>query len=88
MGGEAVQSFVSPFRDQWIFPEIAGFWNFLPANCLALQALIAFRIITAAFLDPLHAAVGIVGFVGVILIEAGVHAALAGAFTGIFRIDR
>src|SRR4051794_28526795 len=54
----------------------------------ALQPLIAFAVIAAALLDPLHAAVAICGLVGVVLIDAGVHASLARAFLGVFRIDR
>ena len=54
----------------------------------ALQLLGAFAVIAAALLDPLQAAIAVGGLVGVVLIDAGVHARLAGAFLGIFRIHR
>src|SRR5436190_7698976 len=59
-------------------------------GCLrgALQFLGAFAVIAAALLDPLHATIGIGGLVGVVLVDAGVHACLAFALLGIFRIDR
>src|SRR5262245_48150607 len=58
-------------------------------GCLrcALQALDAFAVIAAALLDPLHAAIGIGGLVGIVLIDAGVHARLAFRLLGIFLID-
>src|SRR5260370_13901701 len=55
---------------------------------LALQLLVALAVIAAALLDPFHAAIAVVGLVGVVLIDAGMHAALAGGFLGIFRIYR
>src|ERR1051325_6439506 len=54
----------------------------------ALQLLAAFAVIAAALLDPLHAAIGIGGLVGVVLVDTGVHARLAFALLGIFRVDR
>src|SRR5262249_53609953 len=58
-------------------------------RCLrrALQALGAFAVIAAALLDPLQPAIGIAGLVGVVLIDASVHARLAFAFLGVFWID-
>ena len=53
----------------------------------ALQLLGAFAVIAAALLDPLQAAIGVGGLVGVVLVDAGVHARLAGGLLGIFRID-
>src|SRR5258705_9995016 len=53
----------------------------------ALQLLGALAVIAAALLDPLQAAIGVGSLVGVVLIDAGVHPRLAGAFLGIFRID-
>src|SRR5215210_3323118 len=53
---------------------------------LALQFLIALAVIAAALGNPFHAAVGVGRFVGVVLIDAGVHARLAGVFLGVFRI--
>src|ERR1700756_2028787 len=52
------------------------------------EALVAFAVIAAALLDPLQAAIGARGLVGVVLIEAGVHACLSGALLGVFLIDR
>src|SRR5262245_21625271 len=59
-------------------------------GCLrrALQSLDAFAVIAAALLDPFHATIGIGGLVGVVLIDAGVHARLAFGLLGIFLIDR
>ena len=56
-------------------------------KALALQLLGALTVIAAALLDPLQAAVGVGGLVGVVLIDAGVHPPFASAFLGIFRID-
>src|SRR6266404_6299232 len=56
-------------------------------EALAFQFLGALTVIAAALLDPLQAAIGIGGLVGVVLIDAGVHPRLASAFLGIFRID-
>src|SRR6266704_625135 len=56
-------------------------------KALALQLLGAFTVIAAALLDPLQAAIGVGGLVGVVLVDAGVHPRLAGAFLGIFRIN-
>src|SRR5258705_3488130 len=53
----------------------------------ALQLLGALAVIAAALLDPLQAAIGVGGLVGVVLIDAGVHPPFASAFLGIFRID-
>jgi len=44
----------------------------------ALQPPVAFGIITAALLDPLHAAIAVACLVGIVLIDASVHASLAG----------
>src|SRR3954463_5835246 len=44
---------------------------------LALQLLGALAVIAAALLDPFQAAIGVTGLVGVVLIDAGVHPALA-----------
>src|ERR1700748_2998262 len=60
---------------------------YLESGC-ALQALVAFGVVAAALLDPLHAAIAVAGLVGIVLIDAGVHARLAGALLGIFRVDR
>src|SRR5690349_8513555 len=54
----------------------------------ALQLLGAFAVIAATLLDPLQTAVTVGGLVGVVLIQAGVHASLAGGLLGVFRIDR
>src|SRR4029077_10859619 len=54
----------------------------------ALQSLVAFAVIAAALLDPLHAAIAIGRLVGVVLVDAGMHARLAGGFLRVFRIDR
>ena len=53
----------------------------------ALQLLGAFAAVAAALLDPLQAASGVGGLVGVVLVDAGVHPRLAGGLLGIFRID-
>src|SRR6266704_7101664 len=55
---------------------------------LAFQALVALAVIAAALLDPFQAAIGIAGLVGIVLVDTGVHAALAGGFLGIFRVHR
>src|SRR3954453_19547372 len=52
-----------------------------------LQLLVSFAVIAAALLDPLHAAIAVGGLVGVVLVDAGVQAALAGGLLGVFRID-
>src|SRR5262249_40413390 len=54
----------------------------------ALQLLGAFAVIAAALLDPFQATIAIGRLVGVVLVDAGVHACLAFALLGIFRIDR
>src|SRR4029079_10125250 len=54
----------------------------------AFQLLRAFAVIAAALLDPLQPAMGIGSLVGVVLIDTGVHAGLAGGLLGIFRIHR
>src|SRR5436309_6063328 len=54
----------------------------------ALQLLGALAVIAAALLDPFQAAIGVAGFVGVVLIDAGVHAGLARGLLGIFWIHR
>src|SRR3982074_2935998 len=54
---------------------------------LALQLLGALAVIAAALLDPFQAAIGVTGLVGVVLIDAGVHPALASGFLGIFWIN-
>src|SRR5262245_19709724 len=52
-----------------------------------LQMLVAFAVVAAALLNPLHAAVAVTGLVGVVLVDAGVHAGLAGGLLAVFRID-
>src|SRR6516165_11362389 len=52
-----------------------------------LQPLVTLRVIAAALLNPLQAAVGVGRLVGVVLVDAGVHARLAGRLLGVFRID-
>ena len=54
---------------------------------LALQALIAFAVVAATFLDPLQTAIGVSDLVGIVLIEAGVHPSLTFTLFGIFRRD-
>src|SRR5947209_2214490 len=54
----------------------------------ALQLLAALAVIAAALLDPFQAAIGVAGFVGVVLIDAGVHAGPARGLLGIFWIHR
>src|SRR5690606_36893761 len=54
----------------------------------ALQLGIAKAVETAALLDPLQATQRIGILVGVVLLEAGVHAGLAGGLVGIFLGDR
>src|ERR1700730_7049117 len=54
----------------------------------ALQLLGTLAVIAAALLDPLQAAIGVSGLVGVVLIDAGVHPGLARGFLGVFRIHR
>src|SRR6202021_2543005 len=51
-----------------------------------LQPLVALAVIATALLDPFQTAIGIGFLVGFVLIDTGVHAGLAGAFVGIFRI--
>ena len=53
----------------------------------ALQLLGAFAVVAAALLDPLQAAIGVAGLVGIVLVHARVHARLAGGLLGIFGID-
>ena len=53
----------------------------------AFQPRGAFAVIAAAFLNPLQAAVRIGGLVGVVLIDAGVHACLARGLAGILWCD-
>src|SRR6187551_951007 len=57
------------------------------APALAFQVLVALAVIAAAFLDPFKAAVAVRCFVGIVLIEASVHARLACGFLRIFRRD-
>src|ERR1700760_4170187 len=52
----------------------------------ALQLLVAFAVIAAALHDPFHAAIAVGFLVGLVLVNAGMHAGLAGGFTGVFRI--
>src|SRR6516225_6258944 len=60
----------------------------LPAQITsAFQLLVALAVIAAAFLDPFEAAVGIGGLVGVVLIEASVHAGLSRRLARMFRGD-
>src|SRR3954451_23631576 len=59
----------------------------LEASGGALQLLVAFAVIAAALLDPLHAAIAVGGLVGVVLVDAGVEARLARGLLGVFRID-
>src|SRR5260370_20167438 len=54
---------------------------------LALQLLGALAVIAAALLDPLQAAIGVTGLVGIVLVDAGVHPGLASGFLGIFWIN-
>src|SRR3954463_6136597 len=56
-------------------------------RALALQLLAALAVIAAAFLDPLQSAIAVTGFVGVVLVDAGVHSRLACGFLGVLRID-
>src|SRR5581483_10565996 len=60
----------------------------LSRSSRAFQPLVAFRIIAAALLNPFQAAIAACGLVGVVLVDAGVHACLAGGLLGVFRIDR
>src|SRR5215471_752028 len=53
----------------------------------ALQMLVAFTVVAAALLNPLHTAIAAIGLVGVVLVDAGVHAGLAGGLLAVFRID-
>jgi hypothetical protein len=41
---------------------------------LALEASVAITVVAAALLNPVHATVGVVRLVGVVLVEAGVQA--------------
>jgi hypothetical protein len=52
---------------------------------LALQVLVALAVIATALFDPNKPAVGIVCFVGIVLIETGVHARFASRLARIFR---
>src|ERR1700716_82011 len=61
--------------------------QFYPRSGRALQLLGALAVIAAALLDPFQPAIGITGLVGVVLVDAGVHAGFAGGFLGIFRVD-
>src|SRR5262249_40102504 len=54
----------------------------------ALQPLVAFAVIAAALLDPLQPAIAVGCLVGIVLVEAGVHAGLARRLLGIFGTDR
>ena len=49
-------------------------------RCSALKPLVALAVVSAAFLDPLQPAIAIAGLVRVVLIEARLHASLAGRF--------
>src|SRR5436190_3307062 len=69
--------------DQPTAPE-----KFKRGSSRALQLLGAFAVIAAALLDPLQAAIAVGGLVGVVLIDAGMHARLAGGLLGVFRIHR
>src|ERR1700737_957164 len=53
----------------------------------ALQVFGALAVIAAALLDPLQAAIGVTGLVGIVLVDAGVHPGLASGFLGIFWIN-
>src|ERR1700682_286160 len=57
-----------------------------PVKGSALQLLVALAVIAAALLDPFQPAIGVGSLVGIVLIDASMHAALAGGFLGIFRI--
>jgi hypothetical protein len=46
------------------------------SSALTLQMLVAFAVVTASLFNPLQSAVCIICFVGVVLIEAGVHTRL------------
>jgi hypothetical protein len=47
---------------------------------LALELLVAFAVVTAAFLDPLQTAIRVGRLVGFVLVETGMHPCFAGGF--------
>src|SRR6516165_7009492 len=49
------------------------------------QLFVTFTVIATALLDPFQAAIRIGGFIGVVLVEAGVHASFAGGFVRVLR---
>src|SRR5215510_6281581 len=57
------------------------------SECSTLQALVALAVVAAALLDPGQPAIAVARLVGVVLVEAGVHARLAGRLGRIFRGD-
>ena len=58
------------------------------ADRSALQVLVALAVIPTALHDPLQSAIAVARFVGIVLVEAGMHAGLAGTFAGILWRDR
>src|SRR6516164_10744087 len=54
---------------------------------LSLQALVAFTVIAAAFLNPVQPTIAIVAFVCIILVKTGVHSRLPGGLARIFWRD-
>ena len=49
---------------------------------------VALAVVSAALHDPLQAAIAVGGLVGIVLIQAGVHTRLSGAFAGVLLRDR
>src|ERR1700730_4297303 len=58
-----------------------------PVKGSALQLLVALAVIAAALLDPFQPAIGVGSLVGIVLIDASMHAALAGCLLGVFRLQ-
>src|SRR5262245_24285707 len=49
------------------------------------QLFVTLAVIATALLDPFQAAIRIGGFIGIVVIEAGVHASFAGGFVRVLR---
>src|SRR5215471_18664956 len=76
---------IYPLRGQAAFNAVPFAKLIATAVISAFQLLVALAVIAAAFLDPFQTAVGITRLVGVVLIEASVHAGLSRRLARIFR---
>src|SRR5262249_43687303 len=67
-------------------PHPSSDWRpFLAVRGLALELLVAFAVVTAAFLDPLQTAIRVGRLVGFVLVETGMHPCFAGGFFRVLR---